>query len=511
VPAPFPLLLWLGSVISTRNNVLANFFGAGWLALMSLAFIPFYIKLMGVEAYGIIGIFISLQAVFAVLDLGLSQSLGREMARLSVLPDGQVQMANTARTLEVVYCSVALFVGLLVALLSHYLAFYWLNPEGISRESLRTALCVMAFVVALRWPLNLYTGGMNGLQRQVSLNIILIVFSTLQSIGALLVLWLLSPTVHAFLAWQGFIALVQLLVFRTLFWRLLSYKSPKFSMDVLRGVWDFAFGMTGIALLATLLTQIDKILLSKMLDLKAFGYYVFASAVAAVVFRFVTPVFTAYLPRFTQLVSLEDEPALVEEYHYASQIVALVVIPVTCVAAMFSKEILLVWTSDLQLVDNAWLLVSVLAIGNAINGLMNIPYALQLAHGWTRFAMYINAVAVFILGPMIYFACLRWGSVGAASVWIALNSSYALIGIQIMHKKFLIGEKWRWYRESLLLPAVTGWAVVLLLGKLLIFSQADRFLNVGLLSFVSLICLCSVAVVLPKVRKAVVMFVRSRV
>jgi O-antigen/teichoic acid export membrane protein len=431
---------------------------------MSLAFIPFYIKLMGVEAYGVIGIFISLQAVFAVLDLGLSQSLGREMARLSVLPEGQIQMANTARTLEVVYASVALCVGLLVALLSHFVAFYWLNPQGISRESLRAALCVMAFVVALRWPLNLYMGGMNGLQRQISLNIILVVFATLQGVGALLVLWLISPTVHAFLAWQGLIALIQLLVLRTLFWRLLTYRNARFSMEVLRGVWSFAFGMTGIALLATLLTQIDKIILSKMLDLTTFGYYVFSASVAAVVFRFVTPVFTAYLPRFTQLVSLDDKSALVEEYHHASQIVALVVIPVSCILAVFSKEILLIWTSDPQLVDNVWVLVSVLAIGNAINGLMNIPYALQLAYGWTRFAMYINAVAVFVLGPMIYFACLKWGGVGAASVWILLNSTYVIIGIQVMHRKFLVGEMWRWYRDSLLLPLASGAAVAIILS-----------------------------------------------
>ena len=72
---------------SVKRNIIANYLGSGWIALMSLAFIPFYIRLMGAEAYGIVGVFISLQAMLAVLDLGLSQTLNREMARLSADPE----------------------------------------------------------------------------------------------------------------------------------------------------------------------------------------------------------------------------------------------------------------------------------------------------------------------------------------------------------------------------------------------------------------------------------------
>ena len=86
-----------------RHNLIANIFGNAWSAVMGLAFIPLYIQFMGVEAYGLIGVFISLQAIFAVLDMGLSQTLAREMARLSVFATGRKQMADTARTLEVIY------------------------------------------------------------------------------------------------------------------------------------------------------------------------------------------------------------------------------------------------------------------------------------------------------------------------------------------------------------------------------------------------------------------------
>jgi O-antigen/teichoic acid export membrane protein len=48
---------------------------------MSLAFIPLYIKYLGVEAYGLVGLFSVLQISFTLLDMGMSLTLSREMAR----------------------------------------------------------------------------------------------------------------------------------------------------------------------------------------------------------------------------------------------------------------------------------------------------------------------------------------------------------------------------------------------------------------------------------------------
>ena len=46
---------------------------------MGLAFIPLYIKYLGVEAYGLIGIFAILQAWLGLLDVGLKPALGQKI------------------------------------------------------------------------------------------------------------------------------------------------------------------------------------------------------------------------------------------------------------------------------------------------------------------------------------------------------------------------------------------------------------------------------------------------
>ena len=487
---------------SVRRNAIANLFGGGWAAVMGLAFVPLYIKYMGVEAYGLVGVFISLQAIFAVLDMGLSQTLAREMARLSVSSGANRQMADTARTLEVIYWLFALLVGGGLAFGAHFIANYWLKPDQLSTESVRHALWIMALVIVLRWPLTLYIGGMNGLQRQVLLNGLLAFFATFQGIGAVLVLSLLEPTVEAFFTWQAFSSLLQVLVIRYGFWHALPVSGGRFSLRVLDGIWRFALGMTGISLLATILTQLDKLVLSKMLSLENFGFYVFASTVASVLFRAVSPIFTSYLPRFTQLVSSGDIEALKANYRQAGQAMAMALIPVACLLAVYSDEILMLWTQNKELVENTRILVGILVVGNMLNGLVNIPYALQVAYGWIRFGLVQNAIAVVLVVPALLFFIGKFDQIGAAVVWAGLNFLFLVVGVFIMHRTILIGEWTGWLLQSVVYPLLAG-GVAVLTAKALLPVPHGLTQEVLLLFGVSLLVFCAVAISLPFCRQFV--------
>lgn len=453
--------------MSLKKNVLANFGGSAWSALMSLAFVPVYIKLMGVESYGIVGVFASLVGMLAVLDLGLSQGMTREMALLSIDKKNASRLADTARTLEIAYWCLAFCVALAIVLLSQFIAYRWLKPVQLSRESLLHALWIMALVIGLRWPVAIYSGGLNGLQRQVVANMILIVFATLQGAGALAVLWFIEPSIHAFFAWQALMALLQVAVLRVALWRSLSPDiKGQFRQDVLRKMWRFAAGMSGISLTAAILTQLDKVLLSRMLTLAEFGYYVFASVIAGALYKVIGPIFVAYYPRLTELVANGDQLGLTRTYHQACQLMAIAIVPAALVLIFFSSEILMLWTNSLDIVANCSLLISLLVTGSVLNGFINMPFALQLAHGWTKLAFYLNLAAVVVLAPAIYFATFNWGAVGAAWAWIGLNGGYVLISVQLTHQHLLPAEKWRWYFIDFFNPLAVGVITALALRQL---------------------------------------------
>jgi O-antigen/teichoic acid export membrane protein len=432
--------------------------------LMSLVFVPFYIKLMGAESYGIIGVYTSLLGVMSILDLGLSKTMTREMSLLSTEEGNSCRIADTARTLELIYWTIALVVLATIMMLSYNIAYHWLNPKQITREYLLQAIWIMALVIGLRWPVAIYIGAFNGLQRQVLLNILLATFATFQGAGALAILWLIEPTIHAFLLWQALIALMQVVVLRIALWRSFPTKEKgKFSKKILGNIWRFAAGMSGIALTGTILTQMDKIILSKILSLREFGYYTFASTIAAALFYIIMPIYTAYYPRLTDLVNKGDLLELVKAYHQGCQLMAVAILPLSLVLVFYSDEVLGLWTRNSEVVKHTSLLFSLMVIGNALNGLLTLPYALQLAYGWTRLALYIHIIDLIILGPVIYFSTIRWNAVGAAMVWIVFNLIHILIGLHFMYRQLLKKEKWKWYVNDvgkILLPALFITSVV---------------------------------------------------
>ena len=484
-----------------KKNIAANFAGSIWQALMGLVFIPLYIKFMGVESYGLIGIFATLQAILVILDMGLSATLTREMARLSVLPGKKQEMRDLVRSMEIICWLVAIFIGLSIMAISSFIAHNWVQADKLSSQTIEQAVRIMGFALALQWPSSFYSGGLMGLQRLVLLNAINIGISTFRGAGVVLILWLISPTIQAFFTWQIIISVLNTFLLSFFLWRKLPRTEARasFQKRLLAGIWRFAAGMSSISILTTILTQLDKIILSKMLTLEMFGYYTLAGVVAMSIYRLIGPVFSAIYPRFTQLASLADQDGLKQLYHESCQFMSVLILPVSVVVAMFSYEIMLIWTQNQMTAEESHVLVSILVCGTALNGLMNIPYGLQLAHGWTRLALTANLIALIMLAPMIVFMTFQYGALGAASVWVILNSGYVFISIHFMHRRLLPREKWRWYWQDLSLPLIAS-LLICGLGRILVHGQISQFMTVCYLIIVSISTLVTTAITTPITR-----------
>ncbi len=471
---------------------------------MSLAFIPLYIHFMGIEAYGLVGVFVTLQAMTAVLDMGLGSTLNREMARLSIRVGAEQEMRDLLRTLETLFWPVALAIASVLVLLAPLLANDWLRIEPQALPTTVTALMLMGVAIALQWPFGLYAGGLLGLQRQVLLNGITVALATLRGAGAVLVLWLVSPTVIAFFAWQVVISLLQTGFAAMFLWRSLpaSRQRSRFRFDRLQSIWRFAAGMSGITILSVILMQLDKIILSRVLSLEMFGYYTLASVVAMSLSRLSTPLFSALYPRFTQLVAEGNEQVLARLYHRSSQLMSVIILPPAIIIALFAREILAIWTQSASTVEHSWLILSLLIIGTALNGLMILPYALQLAYGWTRLTFFFNLVAVVLLVPLIYLMTSAYGAVGAASVWVMLNSSYVMINIQLMHRRLLSGEMLRWYGKDVGIPLLATLATAAT-GRWLLPVGMTPVGNFFWVAVTALLTLVAAILTAPQIRRTV--------
>ncbi len=483
---------------SLKLNTIANFVGRGWTALLAFLFIPIYINVLGVEAWGLIGFFWTLLTVLNLLDMGLSTTLNRELARLSARENANREQCDLARTLETVYWVAAVLLGFLVLAAAPVIARYWINSKELTVETLTAAVRMMGLVFIFRFPFALYQGGLMGLQRHFLLNGILAGMGTLRSLGAVAVIWWISPTIQAFFAWQLFVSALQTFALRSCLWRLLPRDAtrPQFRKASLLAVWRFAAGMTGIALVTVFLTNLDKVLLSKLLSLEEYGYYMVGASASNGIYMISAPFFIAAFPRFSQMVAAGDHERVARLYHLLCQSVAVVVLPVIAVVSMFSPEVLMIWTRNPAVVKNSHLFVTLLVIGTGLNGLLNIPYAFQLANGWTKLAFYQNVVSFIVVAPALIISTRLYGSASAAVIWVALRASWVLITPHIMHRRLLPTEKWRWYIGDVakpLLGVAVAVGVVRLFVPLEMLGLWAQFLVLGATWALSVVAVISLA------------------
>lgn len=465
-----------------KRNLIANYLGQGWSAIMGIAFVPLYIKYLGVEAYGLIGLFAMIQAWMAILDSGMVSALGREMAKFSGGGLDGTSIRSLLRSIEIIIIALCCVVGLSLWGASGWIAQHWLQASQLSDASVQQAVSIIGAVVGLRLVENVYRSCLIGLQYQVAANVVIALMATLRGLGAVGVLVWISPSITNYFVWQGLVSVVASLLFAMVTYRVLpvTEKVVRFSVDGLRQIWKFAGGVSGITILALLLTQLDKLLLTHFLTLESFGIYAFTTTVASVLYMMAAPITQAYFPRFVELITQKNWSGLATSFHQSTQLISISVGSVSIMMVLFSTQLLTLWTSNGELAHAAGPLLPVVAIGTMFNAFMYIPVQMQMAHGWTSLVFWTNLIAVLILAPTIFLVVPKAGAMGAAWIWTLLNVGYIAISALLMFNRILKSERSHWYVRGLLIPICVG-AVAGVIGRLVFPHEASQVMQLLML------------------------------
>ena len=162
------------------RDLFANFIGHGWSAILTLAVVPIYLKLLGTELYALVALHTTLQMVALVLDRGLGTATSREIARDSAAGRSLERARNLVRTLEILYWAGAVLIAAALILSAPFLASRWLRPVDVTVATLRAGIAAMAISLALQFPFGLYSGVLVGLQRHVQNNMAIVCGTTLR-------------------------------------------------------------------------------------------------------------------------------------------------------------------------------------------------------------------------------------------------------------------------------------------------------------------------------------------
>ena len=450
----------LTRITSVKTNIVANYLGKGWEAAMGLAFVPLYIAYLGPEAFGLVGLVAIIQAFMGILDLGMTPTLTRETARYEAKAFDTTHMRDLLRSIEIVTLVVSLVIFLSVALTSPLIADYWVQNETLSSGTIANALSIAAAVIAMRFFETIYRGSLYGLQRQVLANVIAAIMATVRGGGAVILLVFFEADLITFFSWQAIVSLLTILALRSSVYLIIppASRSGRFSFASLSSVWRFALGMLAISLLSILATQGDKLILSSLIGLEEFGYYVFSAKVASVILIVSGPILSAVYPQLVGHVGQNDEPQLIVKFHQYAKIVVCITAPMAAVLSFFAEPVVFVWSGDQSLAASTAPLLSVIVLGVFLHTQCVLPYQIQLAYGWTSLAVWTNLIAVLLLATSIFFIVPKYGAVGAAWVWVTVASLYFFGSTNVTFFRYIKKERLYFYFQDIALPSCVSFS-----------------------------------------------------
>src|SRR5262249_22549275 len=202
-------------------NVIPNFAGVGAGLILPLLFNIVYYRLLGTEGYGLIGFYGLLAILASLVDLGLSQTTLREVARRAVDQDRAGELQSLVLTLAVISCGLGLLVGLLALASSQWFATSWLGLSQLSADEVAGAIAVMGGIVALLFPANIFNAALRGLQRQVLGNAITVAAGACRGLATIAALLIFAATPLVFFSTQLLLSVIEVTVLGAVVWRLL--------------------------------------------------------------------------------------------------------------------------------------------------------------------------------------------------------------------------------------------------------------------------------------------------
>jgi O-antigen/teichoic acid export membrane protein len=364
------------------------------------------------------------------------------------------------------------------------------------------ALWVMAIVVALQWPLTFYAGGIMGLQRQTLWNAVNAAGATLRGAGALVVLRFVSPTVTAFFVWQAVAAALHTGAVAVTLWAIMprTGRRPRFELPLLKHVYRFALAVSGMSIVIAVLQQLDKVVLSRVVPLAAFGEYALGASLAMAILLVCAPVYDAFLPRLAQHFARDEHEQAASAFHAFSQLVTVVTAPVSALLILFSRPVLATWTRDAALAGRVEKILMLLAVAWMLNVCMGTLDILQQAYGWLRPAVGVRTFALLILGPAMIWACVRYGTTGAAASWVVICAMYIAVTPFLVFRKLMPKAMLRWLVQDVGAPLAAALAIAAAL-RLLVPVPDGWLANVAYLAVAGSLSFAAAALTAPACRR----------
>lgn len=472
---------------SIRSLLLASLSGRLVYALASIVSLPWLARLLGAEAVGLVGFFNTIVMVMMVFEGGLTSSLIQKLAsnkaKESVSSERyKIFSGSMALTYFVFFVLLGTLIASVISVSSNMLVDSWLHIGSIPENEVVDSLICIGLFVGMALPVMVLQGVLIGRECQLKLNMIYIPYSLARTLGVLLVMWAVSKNQDVkfyFMLQVGiqFLYLVGLLLASfTEFSEV--YKRMAIKIAYLKKGISFSRGVLFISLTTVFVVQFDKVYLSGHVELVEYAAYTLASTIAGMPYIFSSALNSVLFPRFSISLNTSDEAALFKIFR-ASGIGVVLLMGILCPAIYFYAEDVLKILFDASLARNINEILPILVAGTALQCLLIVPFALQMAAKWTSMSLRLNGIWIPIVIVLLPSLISEFGVVGGAYSWLIYNVFLCSMSFYFVGRRFAYLKTIN--RELLLsiLVVMLSVALVFHLVKLFVGEFASIYTVIG--------------------------------
>lgn len=441
------------------GNALANYVGSTAALGAMLVFQAVFARMTSAEAFGMISLLLAISLILPAFDLGMGRTVGRILAESLASPGTADRLKTEVITLQIINAATGLVLGAAIVFAAEWIALDWLHTRELSVAEAAAAVALVGANVPFLMIRQFAISGLNAMQHQALANVLLTAFVLLR--GAMGTVALSSDgSASSFLLSQLVANALDALVCAAFFWSLLPRNSGSigFRLGVIRDRWRFVMGDGMTSLLGVATIHVDKVLLSALLPLSAFGAYTLIATVAAGMGRMVGPMAVAFLPHFVGVYSSGQHQRLRDEYLLATQLTSCVVFPVAATLAAFAPDIvpaLLPANSYIRELVPAFALLTIAA---TVGNLMQLPHAIQLAAGNSVIALRFSAANALVYLLLLIALVPSLGILAPALVLCGVQGASLFLFVRTTQRLVPIPIG-RWFAEGIARPAVIAVAI----------------------------------------------------
>ncbi|MFZ6674842.1 flippase [Undibacterium sp. Xuan67W] len=408
--------------MSLKRNTIWNLVGNGLPLLAAAACIPYTLRHLGAEAFGVLTLIWALIGYFSLFDFGAGRALTYEISRL-ISGNHEQAIPDVLRAGLLLTALTGLLGTLIMFVLAPFLAQSWLKISVPWQHDSQLAFQIAAIGVIPTTVTSGLRGALEGMDRfrASNLNKIFLGF-------CLFILPAISIYLHGPGLWQIalYLVIARLLVVASSFFQLREFLISPGKQTIasvatdqthlatrMRSLMSYGLWVTVSSIISPLMVFGDRFFVSAMVGADKLSVYSIPQEGLMRMLIVPMAICGALLPLFATITTAKELEAC---YHQNYKRMALIMAGLCIATALLAYPALSIWLSP-EFAIAALPITFILTTGTFLNGTALVPHTLLHAQGRTKLTAQFHLLELVVYVAVLYVLATEYGLIGAALAW----------------------------------------------------------------------------------------------